>query len=219
MNLPAQSFLGVAAAAMAGNVPTAEQLSLPASRDPAYAQPMIDLRGGLVRLRPLREEEFDVLWEDRIGDDAFPHLSRPGARERLRIQVERSGRLAEGRLDLGIEAEARAVLVGHIEARAPRGVERGAVFEIGISLFPRERGRGYGSEAVGLLTRYLLDEADGRRVQASTGVENVAMRRVLEKLGFSCERILHDFMPGRDGEREDYVLYARKREQYRDGLR
>ena len=44
-----------------------------------------------------------------------------------------------------------------------------------------------------------------------TALENVAMRRVLEALGFVHEGTLQSFMPGPDG-REDYAMYAVTRE-------
>jgi RimJ/RimL family protein N-acetyltransferase len=44
-------------------------------------------------------------------------------------------------------------------------------------------------------------------VQASTAADNVAMRRVLEKLGFVYEGTLRDFMPASEG-RDDYVMYS-----------
>jgi len=44
-------------------------------------------------------------------------------------------------------------------------------------------------------------------VQASTAADNIAMRRVLEKLGFMYEGTLRSFMPAGEG-RDDYVLYA-----------
>src|SRR3712207_6293431 len=95
-----------------------------------------------VRLRRLRPEDLDPLWESRESDGAgFPMPPRPGERDQLARRVERSGRLVDGRLDLGIEAEGR--LVGHIEARQPPGAMPRGVFEIGISLFAGDRGRGY----------------------------------------------------------------------------
>ena len=187
-------------------------MSLARALRPRLRWGVVDLRGPVVRLRPLQLHELEVLWADRIAGDAFPHLSRPGARERLRVQVERSGRLRDGRLDLAIEVA--GMLVGHIEARAARAPASRGLFELGISLLPPQRRRGYGSEAVRLLTTYLLDDAEAVRVQASTGVANAAMRRVLEKLGFSHERLLRDFMPGESGKREDYVLYAVSREAW-----
>ena len=69
------------------------------------------------------------------------------------------------------------------------------------------RGRGFGRHAVALFTEQLF-EAGWERVQASTAVANVAMRRVLERLGWEFEGVLGSFAPGDAGEREDYALYA-----------
>jgi RimJ/RimL family protein N-acetyltransferase len=44
-------------------------------------------------------------------------------------------------------------------------------------------------------------------VQLTTDVENAAMRRVAERLGFRLEGTLRGFMPSPDGPR-DYLMYA-----------
>ena len=82
------------------------------------------------------------------------------------------------------------------------------VFELGIGLFdPADRGKGIGSKAVILMTKRLMDEEGAHRVQAGTDLENVAMRAVLERLGFGFEGIMRGFMPTPDGPR-DYALYG-----------
>ena len=130
----------------------------------------------------------------------------------LAARLERSGRLLDGWLDLAIEAGGR--LVGDIGARRPPGALPPGVFELGVSLFdPGDRGRGYGREAVELLTGHLFAREGAARVQASTVVGNAAMRRVLERVGFVGEGTLRAFMPGR-GEREDYALYAVTRDDW-----
>jgi RimJ/RimL family protein N-acetyltransferase len=85
----------------------------------------------------------------------------------------------------------------------PRGV-----FELGIELFPDERGRGYGGEAVAQITDLLFASHGAHRVQASTWIENTAMRRVLERLGWRLEGVLREFMPTPEGGLDDYALYA-----------
>ena len=45
-------------------------------------------------------------------------------------------------------------------------------------------------------------------MQASTALDNVAMRRVLEVIGYEYEGVLRSFAPTADGTREDYALYA-----------
>ena len=169
----------------------------------------IDLRAGAVRIRPLRLDELELL--TAAPDDGAAPLSfnRPPEEvlRRMRRKIERSGRFVEGRLDLAIEVDGR--LVGTIEARQPReGLPPGA-YEIGISLFePPDRGRGLGTAAVEAFTAFLFAEPATQRVQASTWVENAAMRRVLEKVGFSFEGVMRGFMPTPEGGRDDYALYA-----------
>jgi RimJ/RimL family protein N-acetyltransferase len=167
---------------------------------------VISLDGDSVSLRPLRPEELETVWEARISDDTARWMSTPHAYERLKARVANSGRFVDGWLDLGIEAEGR--LVGEIDARQPpRSMPQG-VYELGISLFETsDRGRGLGTDAIRLITRYLFEHEDADRVQASTWVENRAMRRVFEKLGFVQEGILRSYMPSERG-RDDYVIYA-----------
>ena len=164
-----------------------------------------------VRLRPLRPADFGALWAAR-HDGSAPDRRQTGAKQRLRARIARSGRFEQGRLDLGVEVAGR--LVGQVEARRPRDAMPPGVLEIGIALFPDERGKGYGSEAIDLLCRRLFAELDVHRVQASTALANAAMRRVFEKLGFTWEGVLRGFMPSHDGTREDYALYAITREEW-----
>ncbi len=154
----------------------------------------------------MRSDEVDGILDGRRLLAESAHSFGGDERERVRRRVERSGRLIEGRLDLGIEAEGR--LVGEIEARSPEGCFPPGVFELGIALFdPASRGRGYGSEAIQLLTNHLLAGERAVRVQAGTAVDNIAMRRVFAKLGFAEEGTMRDFLPAAGG-RVDCVLYA-----------
>jgi RimJ/RimL family protein N-acetyltransferase len=167
---------------------------------------VISLEGDRVSLRPLQPDELETVWDARLADDTAPWMSTPQAYERLKQRVANSGHFVDGWLDLGIECEGR--LVGEIDARQPpRSMPQG-VYELGISLFETsDRGRGLGTDAIRLLTRYLFEHEEAARVQASTWVENTAMRRVFEKLGFTQEGVLRSFMPSVRG-RDDYVLYA-----------
>jgi RimJ/RimL family protein N-acetyltransferase len=166
---------------------------------------VITLEGERLRLRPLHEDDLDVLWQARMDASAYPGAN-PVLRHELERRIDMSGRFVDGWLYLGIEAGGR--LAGEIDARQPARSLPAGVFELGIALFEdADRGRGFGTEAVRLLTRRLFDDEGAGRVQASTWVENTAMRRVFEKLGFAEEGILRSFMPSERG-RDDYALYA-----------
>ncbi len=159
------------------------------------------LHGGRVLLRAIRAQEFDRLSEARVQSATWRGSVDSDA---LRERMAQSGEWFEGRLDLAIESDGR--LVGTISARAAAGFSPPGVCELGIELFDEVRGKGLGTEAVRLITEWLL-ENDYPRVQVTTDVRNAPMRRVLDKLGFEEEGVLRAFMPDGDG-RADYVLYA-----------
>jgi RimJ/RimL family protein N-acetyltransferase len=170
---------------------------------------MVRLEGERVVLRPMRLDELDAVLEARASLEIGAQPGRTRARERLRRRLARSGRLARGHLDLAIEADGR--LIGEIQARGhPAQTLPPGVFELGIVVYdPADRGRGYGVEAVALLTGWLFERAGAARVQAGTAVGNASMRRVLERLGFACEGVMRAFMPEGSGRtRVDYALYA-----------
>jgi RimJ/RimL family protein N-acetyltransferase len=172
----------------------------------------VQLRGEKVLLRPFHWGEIHTAWAAREELDDLPHASGWAARRRFRQRLARSGRFASGRLDLAIEVDGR--LAGEIGARRPQRVLPPGVFEVGIALYrPTDRGRGLGTEAVELLTGYLFAELGAERVQAATAAENVAMRRVLQKLRFGEEGVMRGFMPV-GTRRLDYVLYAVMRDDW-----
>lgn len=162
------------------------------------------LGSGLIQLRAFRQQELD---EVIAGRAITPGMVGPEPeRDSLLDRLARSGRWNENRLDLAIEASGE--LVGEMDARRGRGTYPPGVVEIGIGIYHASiRGRGVGTEAVTLLTRHLLEQERVERVQASTAVSNLAMRRCLEKAGYFYEGTMREFMPGHGG-RVDYRLYA-----------
>jgi RimJ/RimL family protein N-acetyltransferase len=159
-----------------------------------------------VSLRPLHEPDLGALWAARVDSDSPWSDTSDAARAKLRDRIEASGRLAHGELLLGIVSEGR--LAGEIQARQPEMGLPPGVFEIGIEVHdPADRGNGIGRRALALFLDHLFVEERAHRVQLTTDVENPAMRRVAERLGFRLEGTLRGFMPSSDGPR-DYLLYA-----------
>jgi [ribosomal protein S5]-alanine N-acetyltransferase len=188
----------------------------------APAQPLVDLPGPRIRLRPFRNDEVETAWQGLAQQDEAAHPRRrpedrrPQPSEQFRRRLHRSGRLWRGCLDLAIDRDGR--LVGTIQARTrPRQTLPAGVYEIGVILYqPRDRRKGYGAEAVELLTTWLFDTGKAERVQASTDAGNTAMRAVLERLGFQLEGILRGYGKISDGTRRDGALYAVLRPEWGD---
>ena len=172
----------------------------------------VRLKGEHVMLRPIHTEELDRIvaavlsvW---VAFGESPERVRDGLRER----VERSGEMSAIGLDLAIDADGR--LAGDIQARHD-GLPKGA-FEVGIAVFDEaDRRRGWGTEALRLLTSYLFETEAAHRVQLSTDVANVAMRRSAERAGFSFEGTLRGFWPEPGGSR-DYAMYGITKHDYEE---
>jgi [ribosomal protein S5]-alanine N-acetyltransferase len=88
-----------------------------------------------------------------------------------------------------------------------QGVAKGAIYEIGIALFPEHRGHGVGTTAQRLLVEYLFDTTPAHRLEAYTEVDNVVEQRALEKVGFEREGVLRKVV-FRAGKWRDGTLYA-----------
>jgi aminoglycoside 6'-N-acetyltransferase len=169
---------------------------------------MTRLAGDRVTLRAYRDDEASIL-ESAWADAEWFAPKGTGPRElaeRVRERIGRSGSFTDGVVIFAIEAEGR--LVGEVQARQPlHGLPHG-VFELGIELFDDpDRGRGLGADAIESITRHLFADEHAHRVQLTTDVTNLPMRRVAERLGFSFEGVLRSFMPEPDGP-HDYAMYA-----------
>lgn len=166
---------------------------------------MIELRGERVLLRGFRSEEVDIGLQ-RMQTIPAVELDEAAIAER-RERLERSGSRNDWELLFAIEMQER--LVGDVQGRCPKYALPRGVWELGIEIWDREdRGRGFGRDAVALLTNHLFEAEDAIRVQATTDVDNVSMRRVLEVLGFVNEGTLRGFMPVPSGPARDYVMYG-----------
>ncbi|HSD49399.1 MAG TPA: GNAT family protein [Actinomycetota bacterium] len=169
---------------------------------------MTRIVGERVILRPFRQEEFDVALAREPSEDA-------DRREVRRRRLALSGTRTAWELMFAVESEGR--LIGDIQARCSDQAMPPGVWEVGIDLWGgADRGRGLGSEAVGLLVRHLFANEGAHRVQATTDVNNMAMRRSLETCGFSFEGVLRGFMPTAEGGARDYALYAMTMTDHRE---
>jgi len=165
-----------------------------------------------ITLRPVREGDLPY-----FEQGATPHsdpwnffgFRRPG---RMRREFHENGLLEADHAQLVIDLDGQ--LIGDIGWHAvwygpPPAA--GQALNIGITLLPEHRGKGYGSTAQRLLADYLFDTYSINRVEAGTDVENVAEQRALEKAGFTREGVLRGSQ-WRAGAWHDMVSYSRLRD-------
>ena len=169
---------------------------------------LVALRAGAVRVRTARMSDFDVLLRSD-ADGGLPAAPTSGdeRREKLRRRIESGPDLrADGLCFLTVESDGEPV--GAVQARAPRYGFPPGVCEIGITLITEARGAGIGRVAVRLFTDYLLDDG-WSRIQGSTELGNVGMRRAFEQAGFTFESVAAAYLPAVDGGRADAAVYVR----------
>ena len=167
---------------------------------------MITLHGGRdLTLRAFRPDEIDAALEQVAAAELASGDREAVSRKRERL--ERSGTRTDWEVWFAIEAEGR--LVGDIQGRCSDHAMPPGVWELGIELWDeKDRGRGIGHDACAMLVSYLFDRESAIRVQATTDVDNAAMRRTLERFGFGFEGVLRGFMPGAQGPPRDYAMYG-----------
>ena len=166
---------------------------------------------GDVVLRGFRPEEIDVAMT-RMSTIPAVELDEERRRER-RQRLERSGSRNGWEVLFAIETDGR--IVGDVQGRCPDNAMPPGVWEIGIELWDEaDRGRGLGREAVRLLSSHLFRQEDAIRVQATTDLDNAAMRRALEAMRFVFEGVLRGFMPSPDGPARDYAMYGLTRDDW-----
>jgi aminoglycoside 6'-N-acetyltransferase len=88
------------------------------------------------------------------------------------------------------------------------------VVDIGYTLDPATQGRGYATEAVGEVLRYLFEDRGKHRVSADCDSRNDASWRLLERLGFTREGTLRASFRDGDAWADEY-LYGLLAEEWR----
>ena len=170
--------------------------------------------GEKVYLRPFTRADLP-LFEQWSNDPAYQS-------EYNAFGLVRSGHLEEGFNKGGLLDDRQGMLVvvarqgnrvaGDVSYHQVRyGPNEGSLaFNIGITIAPEHRGKGYGVEAQQLLAAYLFATYPVMRVEAQTDVANLAEQRALEKAGFTREGTLRKAQ-WRGGDWHDLVVYSKIR--------
>lgn len=82
-------------------------------------------------------------------------------------------------------------------------------------VLPDHQGRGYATEAAGLVVAYAFDELNAHSVTAEVQADNPASERVLEKLGFREVGRRRDHIY-KDGSYRDVTVWDVLREGFRE---
>lgn len=154
---------------------------------------MRPLHAPRVVLVPVDGRNARELWEVLNAPDLRKYQDIPRVRPdeferqvRTRPKQLRAG--ATGRFEWLLKAGEPQAPIGWISLRVNDRTPR--VGEVGYSLLPDARGKGYASEALGAVIDETFASAELDEVQACIVPENVASRSVLDRTGFRQERLL-----------------------------
>jgi RimJ/RimL family protein N-acetyltransferase len=170
-----------------------------------------------VRLRDVTMADVELLvaWaaspelRGEFNDFGLPPITRSDLREALAVGPLRNERNGELLVILAADGTPIGTVGWHEVHYGPGPGSR--AWNIGISLIPEFRGRGFGAFAQRQLADYLFDTTDANRVEAQTDVDNLPEQRALEKAGFLREGVARGAQ-FRAGEYHDLITYARLRD-------
>lgn len=180
-----------------------------------------ELVGRRVRLRPLREDDYEAWgevrsrcrdwllpWEPRPAGAPYPLEDRTTFTTRCSMR-ERERQLGTG-YGFGIFAMGR--FVGEVNiSSVTRGAFQNAY--VGYWIDQAQAGRGYVPESCVLLFRFAFEEIGLHRLQISIIPRNRPSRRVAQKLWLRGEGIALRYLEI-DGRWEDHVRYALTAEEW-----
>lgn len=166
----------------------------------------------VVRLRPVAREDLDLLakWaNDPIHTSEYNSFGFQFTGH-LEEEFGKNGLLdPRGGALIVIKSETDDIIGSVSYHQVRHGPNEGSVaYNIGITLSPDQRGKGYGTEAQRLFAAYLFSTYTVMRVEASTDVTNIAEQRALEKAGFTREGVMRKAQ-WRSGAWHDLIMYSK----------
>jgi RimJ/RimL family protein N-acetyltransferase len=165
----------------------------------------VRIEGPRLVLRPIAADEIEAEWQEMVNADPMA-TATPVDERAFKDRLARSGELTDGWLDLAIDLD--GVSIGRIQTFVPPGrALPPGTFELGIDLREKARNKGYGREALALLTDWLFEHAAAEAVGASTDHANAAMRTVFQRVGWKTTGSLTEF--GRE-----WVVYRITRREW-----
>lgn len=173
---------------------------------------MVLLHGDRIELRLVRESDLDTLY------DLLTNLETRGSYFPLGVMSEPTLRAEYSKKGFWDQDEGMLLMVddedqivGEIEYFPIIHYLQG--YEISYQLFGTQHsGKGYTTEAVNLLVRYLFGRKRVNRMQLNIHPDNAASKRVAEKCGFSFEGIMRGCW-FHQGEYQDLEVWSLLRDE------
>jgi RimJ/RimL family protein N-acetyltransferase len=173
------------------------------------------IHGTLITLRPIAPGDLDHLeaWENDPAYDGEFNTFGLQPSGHLQRAYAQSGLLDDNHGLLMVETkvgEPAGTVSFRLVLHGPPPASR--AYQLGITIAPAHRGKGYGTEAQQLIAAYLFATYPIARVEAETDVTNAAEQHALDRAGFTREGILRRAQ-WRAGAWHDLALYSKLRDE------
>jgi RimJ/RimL family protein N-acetyltransferase len=168
------------------------------------------LEGEHVNLRIIEKEDLPLYSEWVNNPDFYGEYDYLDQKSRSEIEKILENYPQEKRKFIILKKD--GTRIGGIEAEQHSAY--GGYLEIGFTIVPEERGKGYCSESVKIMVDYLFLSNNLIRIQALTDTRNLPSQRVLEKTGFMKEGLLRKAAFIR-GDWRDLFVYSILREEWK----
>jgi ribosomal-protein-alanine N-acetyltransferase len=165
------------------------------------------LEGRNVNLRVVERDDLPLIAEWLSNPSFFNHAPFP---QRSKTEMEKQYDSLPSDSEWFIVQKKNSNRIGFVYHESI-----GSQLEIGYALLPKERNKGYGTEAITIIVDYLFLAKPVVRIQATTDVKNKPSQRVLEKNGFKREGIIRKAGFVRGQWRDEY-LYSILREEWKE---
>ncbi len=176
--------------------------------------------GQFVRFAPLDAERDAETVSKWSHDPEYLRLlsvdiAKPLSPYQVKKQYEEWDKDAEKRyaFNFALRLKADDRLIGFVRLFRIEWAHATGSLEIGLG-GRNDRGKGYGTEALGMVLRYAFDELNLYRLAASTAAYNTSAIRFLERAGF-VEEVRRRQAVQRDGRRWDVVMLGLLRDEWK----
>jgi RimJ/RimL family protein N-acetyltransferase len=169
---------------------------------------MMELEDGDLLLRSWRMEDAPAVEAAcREAEIAYwiPYIPRPYTRRDAEAYLAACVESGDDRYAFAVVDARTDELLGSIDMGVNAHEYRG---HVGYWIARDARGKGVCTRALRTLARWAFDELRLQRLELITDPENVASRRVAEKVGFRREGILRAHLRHPDGRIRDSVMFS-----------
>jgi RimJ/RimL family protein N-acetyltransferase len=159
-----------------------------------------------LRLRPLEAADLAIFEEDYSSRESAGEYQWFGFSPPRRDLAE-MGALSDhgGRLTATVAGRVVGSVFWFRKEYAPP--DTSWCWELALHIRAQERGEGYGTRCIQLISKYLFDHTRAHRLQALTDSRNLAGQHILGACGYTFEGTLRS-VQWREGAWHDYRLYS-----------